>query len=90
MYLVGIDMVFLEEVDDVLSHPVVASLADERGIDARPAERDDAIEYGTSRHGSYGLLVLENDVEHSFSYSYNFTHVISLFGFAKLGKILQL
>ena len=70
----GVDMVVVEKLDDVLSHTVVARLADERGIDARPSERDDAIEHGAARHGSYGLLVLEDDVEHGFSDSYNFAH----------------
>ena len=78
MYLVGIDVVVLEELDDVLAHTVVAGLADERGVDSRPAEGNDAIEDGTARDGPYGLLVLEDDIEHGLSYTYYFTHEFSL------------
>lgn len=67
-------MVVVEKLDDVLPHTVVACLADERGIDARTSERDDAIEYGAAGYGTYGLLVLEDDVEHGFPDSYYFAH----------------
>ena len=82
VHVVGVHMVVFEKLYDVPTHSVVAGLADERGVDASPAERNDAVEHRAARHCADGLLVFENDVEYGLAYTYNFSHGNLLLMFA--------
>ena len=68
-----VDVVVSEKITDVFAHSVIARLADEHGLDARPSERYDAVKGGASRHSLDGLAVLEDDVEHCLADTYYFS-----------------
>lgn len=61
-----------------VSFPI--SLMNVAGTPNLPSEMS-VIERGTSWNGVRGLVVPENNVENSFSYAYDFTHVLVVYLF---------
>ena len=80
-------MVLLQEADNLFPHPVVARLADKRGVQARTPEGDEAIEHRTTRHCTDGLIVLEDDIENRLAYTYYLTHCFMIYGCKDTNKL---
>ena len=80
-------MVLLQETDNLFTHPVVARLADERSVQARTPEGDEAVEHRTTRHRTDGLIILENDVENRLAYTYYLTHCFMICGCKDTNKL---
>ena len=71
--------IVLQKLDNHLSYAVIACFADETCFDTCSAERDDGIECRPSRHSLNGLVVTEDDIEHSLADSNYFSHFIRIF-----------
>ena len=70
----GINMIILQKADDATPHTIVARFADKSRIYAATSKRYQSVEHRTARHSTNRLIVAEDDVQYSFSYSYYFSH----------------